>query len=123
LYIFYTFKDHISSPKNSHNSEKLRDSAHFRQLSDGCDGIDQGDGGEIRQNGQEIDNIHWTLDELHFAWTTHQTNLKKDQIIEKNTISNKLRVEWKLTFKLSVAIILMIIIKLLFKKQLTFKKM
>ena len=62
-------------PKDPHDPEELSNPSDLRELAGGR-GVDQPDADVVRQDGQQVDHVHWRLDELHLARTSQQTDLQ-----------------------------------------------
>ena len=56
----------VALPENPHDSEELRDSPDLRELPH-VRRVDEGDADEVRQDGQQVDDVHRALSELALA--------------------------------------------------------
>ncbi len=65
----------LEDPEYPHDAEELGDSPHLGQLAD-VGRVDEGDGGEVGQDGKEVDDVHQRLDELDLARAGNQADLK-----------------------------------------------
>ena len=67
--------DIIYLPENPHDSEELRDSPDLRELPH-VRRVDEGDADEVRQDGQQVNDVHRALHELELARRGDQSYLR-----------------------------------------------
>ena len=68
--------DIIYLPENPHDSEELRDSPDLRELPH-VRRVDEGDADEVRQDGQQVNDVHRALHELELARRGDQSYLQR----------------------------------------------
>ena len=72
----------LEDAEDAHDAEELRDPPDLGQLTD-VRGVHQGDGGEVRKDGQQVDDVHQALDELDLARAGHKPDLGKSKFVLK----------------------------------------
>ena len=65
----------VALPENPHDSEELRDSPDLRELPH-VRRVDEGDADEVRQDGQQVNDVHRALHELELARRGDQSYLR-----------------------------------------------